>query len=72
MVETIVCINNEKFEIPLTVGKKYSNTILSSNSGYIKDDTGKCFATFGYKDKLFISIEEWREQLISKLIDYTD
>ena len=41
MVETIVCINNEKFEIPLTVGKKYSNTILSSNSGYIKDDTGK-------------------------------
>lgn len=68
MVETIVCINNEKFEIPLTVGKKYLNTILSSNSGYIKDDTGESFATFGYKDKLFISIEEWRQKQINKLL----
>lgn len=68
MVETIVCINNEGFEIPLTIGKKYLNTILSSNSGYIKDDTGTSFATFGYKDKLFISIEEWRQQQINKLI----
>jgi len=68
MVETIVCIDNDKFEIPLTIGKKYLNTIVSSNSGYIKDDTGTSFATFGYSDKLFISIEEYRQQQINKIL----
>ena len=28
MVETIVCIDNDKFEIPLTIGKKYLTVVI--------------------------------------------
>lgn len=68
MVETIVCICNEGFKGNLTIGKKYSNTIISSNCGFIFEDTGKSFATFGYSDKLFISIEEYRQKQINKIL----
>ncbi len=63
---TVICINNEGIETNLTLNKQYEMIF------YTKSDTSICVINdrghqLWYKEERFISIEEHRDNQLSKL-----
>jgi hypothetical protein len=66
----LMCINNlsleEGYTAPLTPGKIYESDVSFSNKDYfITNDTG--FKSWELLDN-FITLEEWREQQLNKIL----
>lgn len=64
----LVCINNDNVATDLDVGKSYKVVRYHSDGWHviIKDEYDKIF---GFKKDRFVTLNEWREIQLDKLIE---